>query len=339
MHDLWQALERDRAILHLLDRDQWDRAALLLVFLVVAFVALRPVAGRMFTYLALLTGLLGVQFAGTIAIGGAVAAAAVLVRLRRRPSAAPPSARAAVFEFSVLGAGLILYLLGRLVTQASWDDAHANAERLLAIEQALGLAIEDDVQHIVLRSRPVAELFGKLYSYVYLAALCGILVWLYLVDRREYRLMRNGMAISALLAVAVIGLIPMAPPRLLPESGLIDTVVAVEGRPHLFVNEYAAMPSVHVGWMALAGLALARAIGGWRGLLIGPLPGALTMITVIVTGNHFLLDGVIGSALALIPALLIIHTGGLAEPATAQPVRQGHAKPGAAARQRVTRST
>jgi hypothetical protein len=332
VHDLWQALERDRAVLHLLDRSQWDRAALLLAFLIVAYVALRPVAGSMFTYLAMLTGLLGVQFAGTIVIAGAVAVAAVLVRVRHHRSGAPPSARAILFEYGVLGGGLILYLLGRLVTVGSWDQARANAERLLAIERALGLAFEDDFQRFMLRNETVVELFGKLYSFFYLATLCGIVVWLYLVNRREYRLMRTAMGISALLAVALIGLFPVAPPRMLPESGVVDTVVVIEGRPHLFVNEYAAMPSVHVGWMALAGLALARALGGWKGLLIGSLPATLTMITVIVTGNHYVLDAVVGGALALIPALLILRAGSVTPSVSPKPARPSRARPGAAAR-------
>lgn len=309
MHDLWQALERDRAILHLLNRSQWDRAALLLLFLVIAVVALRPVSGGLFAHLAALTGLLGVQFAGTITIAGAVAVAAVLVRARRGRCEAPPSARATLMEFGLLGAGFVLYLLGRLATVGSWDRARANGERLLALERTLGLAFEDDIQRLMLRNETLIELFGRLYSFFYLAALCGIVIWLYLVNRRNYRLMRDCMGISAVLAVIVIGLFPVAPPRLLPESGLLDTVVAIEGRPHIFVNEYAAMPSVHVGWMALAGLALARSLGGWKGVLVGPLPAALTMITVIVTGNHFVLDGVVGSALALIPAAVILCAG------------------------------
>jgi hypothetical protein len=108
-------------------------------------------------------------------------------------------------------------------------------------------------------------LFNSVYSFLYLAVVVGVLLWLYLVDRRNYRLMRNSMGISALLAVGLIALLPVAPPRLLPESGLVDTVIAVGNREHGFVNEYAAIPSLHVGWMALAGYALGRSLGGWKG--------------------------------------------------------------------------
>ncbi|MGH2611220.1 MAG: phosphatase PAP2 family protein, partial [Tepidiformaceae bacterium] len=97
---------------------------------------------------------------------------------------------------------------------------------------------------------------------------------------------------------------PTAPPRLLAEAGVVDTVVA-QGRTHNFTNEYAAIPSLHVGWMALAGYALARSVGGrWR-LLIATVPGLAMGITVMATGNHFWLDGVIGTAVAVGPALLL----------------------------------
>jgi hypothetical protein len=136
------------------------------------------------------------------------------------------------------------------------------------------------------------------YSFSFLAVTTAALLWLWFVDRSNYRLLRNTLGVSALLAVVTIYLFPVAPPRLVEGSGLLDTVVLF-GREHGFANEYAAVPSLHVGWMAAVGFALARSVGGGRGALIGWLPPAVMTFTVIVTGNHLFLDCVIGAVYAL----------------------------------------
>jgi len=50
---------------------------------------------------------------------------------------------------------------------------------------------------------------------------------------------------------------------------------------------------------------LARAIGGTRGKIIGLVPPTVMMMTVVVTGHHFWMDGIVGSALCVVPAVLI----------------------------------
>jgi hypothetical protein len=306
MHSLWEAIARHRAILHLFDQDQLPRTALLIVLLATAFVVLRPRAGTPFAAMAVAIGLLGVQFTGTVLMAAVIATVALLLVLRRGRHEAPTPARTVFWEFGLLVAGQLLYLLGRIMTRASWEDARTNAERLLALEDALGLTIERPVQELVLWNDQLVHLFNSVYSFLYLAVVVGVLFWLFLVDRRNYRLMRNSLGISALLAVGLIALLPVAPPRLMPSSGLIDTVIAVGNREHGFVNEYAAIPSLHVGWMALAGYVLGRSIGGRRGVIVGLIPPLVMTFTVTVTGNHYILDGVIGSAISLAPALALV---------------------------------
>ena len=60
----------------------------------------------------------------------------------------------------------------------------------------------------------------------------------------------------------------MAPPRLVPEAGIIDSFAA-RGREQIFVNQYAAIPSLHVGWLAACGVLVALSVGRWWG---GPRP-------------------------------------------------------------------
>jgi hypothetical protein len=87
----------------------------------------------------------------------------------------------------------------------------------------------------------------------------------------------------------------VAPPRLLPSLGIIDTAQltglsvyqAIPG-----ANQYAAMPSVHCGWSAaVAFFIIVVARSPWRWLAV--LYPLATLWVVVVTGNHFIIDGVV----------------------------------------------
>jgi len=95
-------------------------------------------------------------------------------------------------------------------------------------------------------------------------------------------------------------LVPVAPPRLI-HVGMVDTassygqsVYAVTGQ--LGADQYSAMPSVHVAWAFLVAVAVIGATRSqWRWLIL--LHTAATLYVVVVTANHFWLDGVVAVAL------------------------------------------
>ncbi|MGH2549059.1 MAG: phosphatase PAP2 family protein, partial [Thermomicrobiales bacterium] len=130
-----------------------------------------------------------------------------------------------------------------------------------------------------------------------------VFLWMSFNAPAVYRTMRNALGVATFTALLFFAFVPLAPPRLTEASGMVDSYARV-GLVHGFVNQYAAMPSLHVGWMALAGWGLARAIGGWKGRVIGIVPPAVMMVTVVVTGNHYWLDGIVGSILCVTPAIL-----------------------------------
>jgi membrane-associated phospholipid phosphatase len=69
-------------------------------------------------------------------------------------------------------------------------------------------------------------------------------------------------------------------------------------------NQYAAMPSLHIGWASWCAFAiwpLARRKWIRAAVLLYP---ALTLFCIVVTGNHFWLDG-IGGILALAGGFVI----------------------------------
>jgi uncharacterized membrane protein YjdF len=111
------------------------------------------------------------------------------------------------------------------------------------------------------------------------------------------------------LAVLISAAVPVAPPRLVPASGLVDSVVLV-GRHHGFINQYAALPSLHVGWSMLAGVMLIRSVGGRLGWLLGLIPVSIIAVAVVVTGNHYWLDGLAGIAVCLAALALSVWLAG-----------------------------
>jgi hypothetical protein len=149
------------------------------------------------------------------------------------------------------------------------------------------------------------------------------LVWLWLRHRERYPLVRNTVAAFTAMSL-LVQMVSVAPPRLIGGTGLLDTAAAYGQSVYAafgsgIADEYAAMPSIHVGWAVLISVAVVTcSTSRWRWL--GALHGVLTVFVVVATANHYWLDGIAACAL-LVPAWLIAKAierlrsrVGLAEP-------------------------
>lgn len=201
-------------------------------------------------------------------------------------------------DMMIAGGGFLLYELGRIATSGGESRAYANADRMIALQEALRLPDEVVLQQFVISHELLLRIVNKTYSFLFLSTVIGILVWLYLNNLPVYRQVRNALGLSTLIAIGFFALIPMAPPRLTPASQLIDSHARVGSR-HGFVNQFAALPSLHIGWLSLVGWGMWASIGRMRGLLIFILLPSGMMLAVVATGNHFWLDGVLGAAICL----------------------------------------
>ncbi len=213
-------------------------------------------------------------------------------------------------QAAIVLAGFLLYEAARFQVVSTPEPAMANAARIVDLERALGLYPEPHLQRLLTAWGPAVEVFNVLYSHAFLAVVIGTLLWLVVADPPRYRLYRDALGISAALAIVLIAAHPVAPPRLMPGLGIEDTVAAA-GNTHAFANEYAAIPSLHVGWTALAGWVLALPLRGWRRAVVPLGPGLGMLLIVIVTGNHYWIDGLIGAAVTVGPALALRHRAGL----------------------------
>ncbi|MCC6791977.1 MAG: phosphatase PAP2 family protein [Thermomicrobiales bacterium] len=209
-------------------------------------------------------------------------------------------------EILLLASGFMLYEWGRTLFVGDEAEAVAHARDVIAFEQRLGLAIEEPIQAYILRHHALLDGLNWVYSFAFLSLVIGALFYLYVRDERLYRVYRTSLGVSALLALITIALYPLAPPRLVAESGLLDTH-NLTGRSHGFVNPFAAMPSLHVGWVALAGFMLSRSTRGPARWVWAIVPVAGMTLTVMATGNHYWVDGLVGSAYAIVPAMLLLR--------------------------------
>ena len=203
----------------------------------------------------------------------------------------------------LLAVAVAVYFGVRSLTAGSAGAAHANADGVVGLERSLGIFVERDVQAFVLRLDSAPQVLNAIYIYGHWPVIAGVLGWLAWRRRDAFVVYRNALLISGVVGMAIVALLPVAPPRLM-DLGFIDTVTLHSEayrvlQPPSFTNQYAAMPSFHVGWDLLVGIALVREGGRrWTRVVGMVLPG-LMLLTVVATGNHYFLDAVVGDAIVL----------------------------------------
>jgi PAP2 superfamily len=197
-------------------------------------------------------------------------------------------------------------------------------------ERLLDLPSETSVQRLFLPHPLLVQGFNLYYDILHFPVLGACLIWLYARHRDRYRGIRTTVVLFT-FASLLIQLIPVAPPRMLPQTGLVDTAVrygqsVYNSHGGFDADQLSAMPSVHVGWaliIAIAVITVSRSRWRW---LAAAYP-ALTLLAVVVTANHFWLDGIVaGLLVALILAVqrLIrrLRSGKSSESPQVRPVRE-----------------
>ncbi len=195
-----------------------------------------------------------------------------------------------------------LYSIGRYL--AAPAGAYAHAESLWRFERWVHLPNEASVQQLALHWPRLVDLANLHYQVGYVISLVGSLVWIYWRHPRYYIWYRRFLTLATGLGLLGQIFYPMAPPRLLPGDDVVDTAViyghAVFGPVGTgLANQFAAMPSLHVGWaLAVAVGAIVILRSPWRWLFL--LHPVLTLAVVVVTGNHYWTDGIVASVIVLV---------------------------------------
>jgi len=178
--------------------------------------------------------------------------------------------------------------------------ALARAQWIWHAERVAGLPSEAAVQRLVLPHPLLVQFFNLYYDGLHFPVLIACMIWLFVWHRDHYRRLRTTLMAFTGCAL-LIQLIPVAPPRMLPSTGMVDTAVLYGQSVYAThtgfdPDQLSAMPSVHVGWAVLVAVAVigaARSRRRWLALLYP----VLTTLAVVVTANHFWLDGIVAALL------------------------------------------
>jgi hypothetical protein len=216
------------------------------------------------------------------------------------------------------------------------------------LQDALDLNFELSVNRFVADHEPVAQVMNYYYATLHFVVPIGCLIWLFRMHPRIYRGARTILFATSLIALAGFYLYPLAPPRLLPQYGYVDTLLKFHTWGSLadpkvaeHSNQFAAMPSLHIGWALWSGIVIylcaRRPWVRWLGVAY-PI---CTLLVIVGTANHFVIDAIAGLVVFLLGGLVQYLVSGRSaftkapiwrhassEPALSpEPARPGHRTP------------
>jgi len=196
-------------------------------------------------------------------------------------------------QLGLFGAAYLVYLAGRWVAAGQLGPATEHARWIIDLERDAGVEIERSVQN-AFDASALMWLLSQIYLAAQFVVLPASLVWLYRRAPAVYAPLRDTVIATWMISVPIFALFPVAPPRLM-DIGLNDTVsdqagVALTGSSTVFYNPLAAVPSLHCGFAFAIGIALAAAARGRWTRALALSCGPVVSLTVVATGNHYVLD-------------------------------------------------
>ncbi|MFC5144057.1 phosphatase PAP2 family protein [Streptomyces aureoversilis] len=205
------------------------------------------------------------------------------------------------FEVLLIAVSYWTYSLVRNAVPEQRAAALRNADWIWRAEHTLQIAVENSINHAVNSVTWLIVGMNYYYATLHFVLTIGVLVWLYRWHPGRYSAAR--LALFATTAVALLGyyLFPLAPPRLMLGESFVDTVVVhhtwgsmASGNLADMSNQYAAMPSMHIGWSTWCGVIIAMVARPVWAKVLGLLYPLATLVVIVATANHFWLDAVGG---------------------------------------------
>ena len=189
------------------------------------------------------------------------------------------------------------------------DQAMVNGQNVISLEKSLHTFFEPNLQSIFIDHRWIIDFANYMYMNSHFVVTTAFLVWLYVFRNQNFYFVRNMFMVAMALAIVGYAVVPTAPPRLFPQEGFVDTITDFaqvnhdSGLVKLFINPYAAIPSMHVAFstmIGVTGVLISRHT--FTKVLWAAYP-LLVFWVVVVTANHFWIDGAAGLLVAVLSAL------------------------------------
>ncbi len=210
-----------------------------------------------------------------------------------------------LIEIGLVVLGFLLYFFVRGAVVDRVDDALAHARWIVDVQQSLGLFVEPAVNQWTVDAEWRIRLFNAVYFWLDFPLIVAVGLYWFWRARRYFTLLRDALLLSGAIALVCYWTFPVAPPRYLPEWGFVDTMEQYANLSYqaqsteAFVNPFAAVPSLHVGWTLLLAIVIFEYTRSpwWRSF--GLAVPTLQLVAVVATANHYLFDAVPGVAVAL----------------------------------------
>jgi len=218
--------------------------------------------------------------------------------------------RDAIAQLAVVLGAFGVYELARLAMEPDWARAAENANRIVSLEKVLGFAWEQSLQRAFLAIPDLVAALNLFYFIGHFLFTGIFFVWLYRRSRDGFTGFRDCFLAATAIAVVIHWLYPTAPPRL-AGVGLEDTLLMLSGidigspTSSALSNPVAAVPSLHAAYALGVGVGMVRFARLHVVRVAGVLYPPLVVLTIVVTGNHFLLDAVAGMLVLAAGYLLV----------------------------------
>ncbi|MDE3133259.1 MAG: phosphatase PAP2 family protein [Acidobacteriota bacterium] len=219
--------------------------------------------------------------------------------------------RDAVRQLSLAAVAYAGYEAVRGLVAVDGARPFADATRIIELERTLHVFAEPRLQAWVTHhARWLLELADWTYLNAHFLLTAAALVFIYLRRNDSFCFVRNMFMVAMLVALAGYAVFPTAPPRLMPQWGFSDSVRqftgvgSAQGLARLLLNPYAAVPSMHVCFALMIGLPMSRLVHGRTASVLWRVYPLLIVFVVVVTGNHYFTDVVLGALTAAVAAAL-----------------------------------
>ncbi len=209
-----------------------------------------------------------------------------------------------------LGVYLLYQLVRGLIDSNDVARASWNATKVINLERTLHVFVEPSIQAWALNEHWLMDIADWTYLNAHDLVTVGALTFIYLRRNDSFYFVRNMFMIAMMIALVGYAVYPTAPPRLMPEWGFTDPiqqltgVTAEHGPGSALLNLYAAIPSMHVCFSVMVGWPMSKLVRRRVARIAWRLYPLFITFVVIATGNHYLVDVVLGALTAATAALL-----------------------------------
>lgn len=223
------------------------------------------------------------------------------------------SARMAI-EVALTALVMLAYFLIRGGRPDNVDESVRRSLHLVRFEQQVGMFQEVRWQETFIQNDVLMSLANQIYAWGHYPVMLALAIWLIFTNPRRFRFARNVVIVSALLGIATYYLLPTAPPRLMAingyDFGFVDTVHGAASevdyfQPGAFVNDYAALPSFHFGWIALSSAVLWANTRRRSVKVVAVAMSGIMWWAVTVTGNHYFFDMIFGGTVVAVSWIVV----------------------------------